>query len=511
MQNQQTNLTEIRLENFDIQLFLTKPLSRKSGVPLFRQIYENIRQAILSRRLKIGTQMPPTRYLAKEMKVSRSTLVNAFELLISEGYLVGKAGSGTFVARELPDDLLQARTSISEILPNDKAARTISQRGKNLTETEIVFSEATNKPRAFGLGLTEIESFPAHIWKRIVARLLRDSSWKFKDYAEQFGIQGYPPLRVAISKYLGASRGVICSPEQVIIVSGSQQGLDLASRVLLDKGDQVWIEDPNYKGALGALIGAEASIIPVSLDTEGISVQKGEKLAKNARAAFVTPSHQFPLGTVMSLSRRLELLEWAKQNSAWIIEDDYDSEFRYDGKPLSALQGLAGRDNRVIYIGTFSKVLFSSLRLGYLIVPSDLVHSFVKAMLFTSFHAPALEQLVLSDFINEGHFGRHIRKMRQLYADRQKFLVSEIKRELGEYLEISRKEAGMHLIGWLKNGLRDKTVAEKALENNVNVAPLSFYCLNEKLPDGLILGYTGINKDEIRRAVKRLRDVLRNF
>ncbi|MEZ5424845.1 MAG: PLP-dependent aminotransferase family protein [Pyrinomonadaceae bacterium] len=491
------------LENFDIHLFLTEPLVRGDRVPLFRQIYRNIRQAILSRRLKTGSQMPPTRYLARELNVSRSTLINAFELLISEGYLVGKPGAGTFVAGELPDGLLLAGMRELDFSSLDKTDRNISERGRKTAEAEIVFSDSSEKSRAFGHSLTETEQFPMHIWKRIIARLLRKDQRKFTEYIDRFGIQGYPPLRRAISKYLGASRGLVCSPDQIIITTGSQQGLDLSSRVLLDNGDRAWVEDPNYKGSLGALTAGGVRIVPVPLDAEGIDVKAGKKLAGDARAAFVTPSHQFPLGTVMSFSRRLELLKWADHNSAWIIEDDYDSEFRYDGKPFPALQGLdAGK--RVIYIGTFSKALFSSIRLGYLVVPADLVHSFVKMLLFTSFHAPVLEQLVLTDFINQGHFGRHIRKMRKLYAARQKFLVDEINRELGDHLEVRPTETGMHLIAWLKKGLSDAEIARKAREKDVNLAPLSFYCLKEKLPDGLILGFAGTDEKEIRRGVRRL-------
>ncbi len=497
---------KFQLENFDIQLFLTTPLVHRSETPLFQQIYKNIRQAILSRRLKVGSHMPPTRYLAKELKVSRSTLINAFELLISEGYLVGKQGAGTFVANEIPDDLLLLRRSSLDISSYDKHARNISQRGRNLTEVKLVFSEWSVRPKALGLGLTETEQFPIHIWKRIIAKLLRKSSWKFTEYMNHFDIQGYSPLREAISKYLGASRGVICSPEQIIIVTGSQQGLNLAAQVLLDKGDKAWLEDPCYPGYLGVMTAAEAKIVPVPLDEEGIDVKEGKRLANDARVALVTPSHQFPMGTVMSLSRRLELLRWSKQNSAWIIEDDYDSEFRYDGKPISALQGL-DTDNRVIYTGTFSKVLFSSLRIGYMVVPPDLIHPFAQALLFNSFHAPVLEQLVLTDFINEGHFGRHIRKMRKLYAKRQQILIDEINQHLSEYLEIFPEKAGMHLIATLKNNLRDIEIAKKALENNVTVAPLSFYCLKEKLPDGLILGYSGINQAQIKRGVKKLHAV----
>lgn len=490
-------------KNFDFELILNRSNVRKSETPLFEQIYENIRQAILSRRLRVGTKIPSTRLLAKELKVSRNTVLNAFEQLFAEGYLITKKGSGTYVAEKLPDDLLQARNESFDSKPHQKTLRKISERGKKLAKTKVAFSANDKKPRAFQTGFTAHDKFPMNIWTRIITRNLRKSSGKLQEYLDYREIHGYFPLREAISKYLASSRGVVCEPEQIIIVSGSQQGLDLAARVLLDKGDEVLIEDPNYKGALGALLAAEAKIIPVPLDAEGIDLAAAQRISKNSRAAFVTPSHHFPLGTVMSLSRRLELLEWANRNGTWIVEDDYDSEFRYDGKPFPALYGLDGND-RVIYSGTFSKVMFPSLRLGYLVVPPDLVNAFAKALLFTTVHAPVLEQVALTDFINEGHFGRHIRRMRKLYAERQDLLVNEIQDKLSDFLEVEKDNAGMSLVAWLKKDVRDVKVAEVALRKGVYISPLSLYCLNEKLPNGLVLGYTGFSKKEVREGIKRL-------
>jgi GntR family transcriptional regulator/MocR family aminotransferase len=468
---------------------------------LFQQIYEGLRQAILSHRLRVGAQMPSTRALAKDLKVSRNTVMSVYDQLIAEGFLQGKRGAGTFVAEDISDELLAVRNTKT---PNNSASsRQIARRGKVFFETSFSFTNQPHKPRAFQTGFSAIDEFPIEIWTRIASRRLRKMPRSRLDYCET---QGYPPLREEIAKYLASSRGVLCEAEQVIIVAGSQQGLDLTARVLLDVGDEAWIEDPNYVGAKGALLAAGAKLIPVPLDSEGLDVKTGIKLSQNARLAYVTPSHQFPLGVVMSLSRRLELLEWANQNSAWIVEDDYDSEFRYEGKPLMALQGL-DNDNRVIYIGTFSKVLFPSLRLGYLVVPPDLVGIFTNALSFIAYHAPMLEQVVLTDFMREGYFGRHIRRMKNFYAERQKVLRTAINEHLNEYLEVEKDVAGMHLVAWLKNDLNDREIAEKALKFGVYTPPMSFYCTHEKLRDGLLLGYTGISPTEILTGVKRLREM----
>jgi GntR family transcriptional regulator/MocR family aminotransferase len=310
-------------------------------------------------------------------------------------------------------------------------------------------------------------------------------------------------LREAIAAYLSTGRGVRCTAEQVIVVAGSQQGLDLAARVLLDQDDPVWIEDPCYPGAYGGLLGAGASIVPVPLDGEGLDVAAGMSRCPQARLVFVTPSHQFPLGVTMSLKRRLELLEWAYRVNAWILEDDYDSEYRYTGRPLAALQGL-DRENRVIYLGTFSKIMFPALRLAYLVVPSDLVEAFYAARLFTTMLPPLLEQAALAEFIAGGHFARHIRRMRALYAERQAALVEAARRELAGLLDVQPAEAGMHLVGWLPDDVNDRIASQRATEYSVDAFPLSTCCLEATRRGALLLGYTAVNDQEIKRGVSRL-------
>lgn len=492
-------------EKFSLELFLSESISRKNGASLFQQIYGELRQAILSNRLRAGVRLPSTRLLAKDLKVSRNTVLAVYEQLIAEGYLQGKARAGTFVTENIPAELLETRKAKSAV--QSTASRQVARRGRAFSETSYWFTSVPEKPRAFQMGFTAVDEFPLEIWARITSRTLRTMPRSRFDYAEH---QGYPPLREEIAKYLTASRGVRCDASQIIIVAGSQQGLDLIARVLLDEGDEAWIEDPQYNGAKGALLGAGAKLIHVPLDSEGIDVEQGERLSKKPRLAYVTPSHQCPLGIVMSLSRRLQLLEWANKNSAWIVEDDYDSEFRYEGKPLMALQGLDD-NNRVIYIGTFSKVLFPSLRLGYLVVPHDLVEIFTSALSFTLFHAPMIEQVVLTDFMREGHFGRHIRRMRNFYGERQKFLRNVIKENLDAFLEVEEFAAGMHLVAWLKENLNDRKVAEKALEYGILTPPLSFYCSNAKLRDALIFGYTGISSTDTLKGVKRLRKMFENY
>lgn len=281
------------------------------------------------------------------------------------------------------------------------------------------------------------------------------------------------------------------------------------ARVLLDPGDAVWIEDPGYTGASGGFLGSGARIIPVPVDKEGLNVSAGVARFADARLAFVTPSHQFPLGTTTTLNRRLELLKWARQTNAWILEDDYDSEYRYTGRPLAALQGI-DREDRVIYLGTFSKVMFPALRLGYLIVPLDLVEAFRAARKFSIQHPPLLEQVALAGFISEGHFTRHIRRMRSLYFERQRVLIQAAQNELTGLLEVEPAEAGMHLIGWLPGGVDDISASRKAAEHGVDATPLSAYKIEASLPGALLLGYAGIDKREIEEGVQRLAQALQS-
>jgi GntR family transcriptional regulator/MocR family aminotransferase len=296
-------------------------------------------------------------------------------------------------------------------------------------------------------------------------------------------------------------------PEQVIVVSGSQQALDLSARVLLDPGDAVWVEDPGYMGARGALSGAGARLVPVPVDEEGLEVAKGIEREPGARLACVTPSHQYPLGVTMSLGRRLELLGWAGRSGAWVIEDDYDSEYRYTGRPLEALQGL-DTGGRVLYVGTFSKVLFPALRLGYLVVPPDLVDAFASARELTDRHPPTVEQAVLAGFIDEGHFVRHLRRMRALYARRQAALVEEAAHELPGLLDVGPAAAGLHLVGWLPEGEDDREASRRAANRGVEAPPVSLYGAELRVRGGLMLGYAAVAEREMRGGVRRLAEAL---
>jgi GntR family transcriptional regulator/MocR family aminotransferase len=317
---------------------------------------------------------------------------------------------------------------------------------------------------------------------------------------------GYLPLREAIAAHVTVSRQVHCKPDQIMIVPGSQGALDLASRMLINSGDSVWMEDPGYPGARGAFLGSGAHIIPVPVDHEGLVVDMGVARAPNARLVYLTPSHQFPLGVTMSLSRRLTLLDWAKRANAYILEDDYDSEFRFAGRPLSSLQGLDDSD-RVIYIGTFSKVLFPSMRIGYMILPPPLVDPFLKVRRLIDIHTTMLEQAVLADIIMEGHFTRHLRRMRTLYAERRNALL-EAAKDLP--LEIHSPEAGIHCVGWLPDGMDDLLLAARAADYDLDLTPVSSFSMEPLARKGLLLGYGAYSVKEIKSGIRRLRALLQS-
>lgn len=488
------------------------PLDASSPMPLYRQLYEWMRQAILAGQLGPGAKLPSTRVLAAELHISRNTVLNAFAQLLAEGYLEGKLGAGTYVSRTLPEELLHAKprnASQPQVTPKERA---LSRRGAMLLATPAmphpVIASQWGIGRAFLSGIPALDHFPREVWARLQTRQWQRTSYDILlGYGEP---AGYHPLREAIAAYLGTARGVRCTVDQVIVVSGSQQGIDLTARVLLNEGDAAWIEEPGYPGTRGALLGAGARLIPVPVDGDGLDVAAGIARCSGARLASVTPSHQFPLGVTMSLSRRLALLDWASRASAWVLEDDYDSEYRYGSRPLAALQGL-DRAGRVIYLGTFSKVLFPALRLGYLVVPPDLVTAFTQAHVFTTQHAPILDQAVLADFITEGHFARHIRRMRTLYEQRQRVLVEAASHELDGLLNVSPANAGMHLVGWLPEGVDEWAAARRAAAHDVDVLPLATYSLGSAQRGGLLLGYAGVGEREIHDGVRRLATALKNL
>ncbi len=483
-------------------------LHTSSSQPLYQQIYQSLRIAILAGQLKGGTRLPSTRALAEELGASRSTVINAFDQLLAEGYIYGVHGSGTYVARVLPEELLHTATSASRRDYVPAQAGALSRRGaalSGLPEPPVPDRPAPTHGHTFPVGLPAVDEFPHKLWGQLLARCWRHAAPGLLDYQHP---AGYSLLREAIAAHVAVARGVRCDAGQVIVTAGSQQALALAAQVLLDPGDAAWIEDPGYMGARAALLAAGAHLIPTPIDAAGLDLAAGRARCPNPRLVYVTPSHQFPLGVTMSLARRLALLEWADIAGAWVLEDDYDSEFHYGGRPLAALQGLDST-GRVIYIGTFSKVLFPALRLGYLIVPPALMDAFIRARSAVGTHSPVLEQAALAEFMREGHFARHIRRMRALYAERQAILLDAAARDLAGMLDLQPAATGMHLLGWLPDGMDDQVAAERADAVGVRVLPLSWLRIEPAERGALLLGYAAANEREMRAGVKRLAGALR--
>jgi len=469
---------------------------RSRNVPAYRWLYESLRAEILGGGLHPGMRLPSTRDLSVQHGLARGTIVNAFEQLKSEGYIDGSVGSGTYVSKVLPERLLQV---VSEQLPRPTVRGNRQLAVSDYARKTKLFGGYENRPiRAFRANLPALNLFPITLWTKITMRCLRRISTR-----QLMGCNplGYEPLRQAIAEYLGVSRGVECTPEQVAVVSGVQEGLDLAARLLLQPGDQVCVENPGYPGAALAFQAFGAKIFAAGVDDQGINLP--QLPSRNVRLIYVTPGHQFPLGTTMSLARRLELLEWAKKSRAMIFEDDYDSEYRYSGRPIPALQGL-DKSESVLYAGSFSKVLFPALRLGYVVVPAGLIHYFEAMQSLTVRHVPLLEQLVLTDFITEGHFGRHVRRMREVYAERLSVLLEEARLKLAGSLEVSPVEAGLQTVAWLCGRIDAESAAVAAAQRNVDVTPLNRYSQGTLAREGLQLGFAALDVKEILRGVREL-------
>ncbi len=471
---------------------LLLPLDFDARDPLHRQIYDGVRSGILVGRFAAGMRLPSSRVLAAELGVARNTVVRAFDQLTAEGYVGARGSGGTRVRAAFPDSLISVNAS-----RRAKPGRT----GAPTAPPDV-------DAAPFALGMPAIDAFPSTIWARLTAR-----RWRTRGvFLGHSSPAGDASLRNAIAAYVTSARGARCTPEQILIVSGAQQALDLAARVLVEQGDEVWMEDPGYPGARAALEGAGARVIPVPVDGEGMNIEAGRRLAAGARLAYVTPSHQFPLGTIMSASRRLALLTWARHVGGWVLEDDYDSEFRYAGRPIPCLQGLdteRGGPGRVLYLGTFSKTLSPALRLGYLIAPDELVDAFRAARAVAGGHSPTLEQGVLADFIGEGHYVRHVRRVRALCAERQQALLAALAMEIGDAIEVEPDAAGLHLVGWLAPRASDRLAAAAALRDGVDVTPLSRYSAVAPKRGALLLGYAAFDEGAMRDGARRLARALR--
>ena len=483
-------------------------IDSRSSAPLHRQVYEEVRSAILTGRLAAGSRVPSTRALAHSLGISRATVTQSYEQLLAEGYLQAATGSGTFVARHLPDDLLRP-AAVRQVLPAGQSTRRtirLSRYGKSVAEAELYEPAGAEPLISFKYGRPALDKFPLPLWRRLLARHCRAGEPARLDYAADS--LGYRPLREAISRYLGRARAVQCEPSQVIIVGGSQQAIDLITRVLVDRGETVAIEDPGYLGARRAFLAQGARLWPAPVDESGLVVERlRARSSVEPRLVYVTPSHQFPTGAVLSLPRRLELLAWAEETGATIVEDDYDSEYRYSGRPLPALQGL-DRSGSVIYVGTFSKVLFPALRVGYLVAPANLTRVLGRAKWLVDRQPPAFEQGALTDFINEGHLDRHIRRMRTLYDQRRQTLVRALQQHLGDHVTILGENAGMHLLARIRTELADAEVVRRAEQVDVGLASAQPNYLKDRRAGEFVFGYAALSERKIKEGVRRLAGAL---
>jgi GntR family transcriptional regulator/MocR family aminotransferase len=477
-------------------------IDRKSPAPLHKQIYDAYRGAILRGDLRPGQQIPSSRVLTNELEVSRFPVLNAYAQLLAEGYFESRMGAGTFVSASLPEQLMSVESPIAPPVHIPSGPRPVAERSFRYPKFER--SYVLRGWGAFGVHQPAFDQFPFQIWSRLVTHHSQTPIARAIHHIDPRGSEGF---REEICAYLRTARGVKCETDQIMVVSGSQQALDITARVLFDPGSKVWVEEPGYNLERIVLAAAGCHLCPVPIDGEGIDVSAGIKKYRKARAAFVTPSHQYPLGSTMSASRRLQLLNWAQTSGAWVIEDDYDSEYRYESQPIASLQGLDA-NARVIYIGTFSKVLFPSLRIGYIVIPPDLVERFIAVRFAMDIFPPYLYQEVLADFMRLGHFGRHIRRMRQLYRERRTALVKSLRDEFGDTIEIHGAEAGMHFVMTLPNIASDRQIASIAAKEKMWLLPLS-PCYSGKDPrQGFIMGFGSMPANQMARSVRKLRTIL---
>jgi GntR family transcriptional regulator/MocR family aminotransferase len=464
---------------------------------LQQQIYGGVRRAILDGVLQPGTRVPSSRALAADLRVSRTTSLLALEQLVAEGYLTARPGSGTFVALELPDDLPQALGSRPSRAPRHPP---LSRRGKALAAAPPPSRRLPGPPRPFRIGVPAVDLFPVGLWSQLWTRRLRSATPSQLDYGESAGL---PALREAIADHVRTARGTQCDPDQVFVVSGAQRAMELLCQLLLDPGDEAWMEEPGYPGARCALVAAGARIRPVRVDEDGLDVEAGARRSPRARLVYVTPSHQFPLGVPMSLPRRLALLQWAGAAGAWVIEDDYDSEFRHGARPIPCLHGL-DVDGRVVYVGSFAKTLFPALRLGFMIVPHDLRDDMLAVRRASEAHPPRLDQAVLADFMLGGHYQRHLRRVRSAYHERLEALEHAVERSCAGVLRLRPVRTGLHAVAEVVDA-DTRRVCEAAASRGVEVMPLSAYYFGRAhAPNALVLGFGGARADSIEDGMERL-------
>jgi GntR family transcriptional regulator / MocR family aminotransferase len=485
-------------------------IRRSRRTPLGEQLYDAIRAAVLQGDLAPGTRLPSTRELADAEGVARNTALRVYARLLEEGYLVGRHGAGTFVAPALPDAALASLHADQTRRLAPRRGPRLSARGRRLAPLVPSWAaEGTPLPYDFRYGRPSFDDFPHRAWRRLLGRCLRGYSVRSMDYGAPAGL---PELREAVARYVSHARAVACRPEQVVIVHGSQQALHLAAEVLLDPGDRVLVEEPGYPGATVAFHAAGATLVPGPVGPEGLDVAALGARTRGVRLVYVTPSHQFPTGVVMTLGRRLALLAWAERTGAWIFEDDYDSDFRFGTWPVESLQGL-DRRGCVVYAGTFSKVLFPALRLGYLVLPEPLVAPFVAAKALADTGTAGLEQQALALFLREGHFVGHLRRARARNAARRATLLAALATHLGGRIDVLGANAGVHVMLGLRGVpvAHEPRIVARAAAAGVGVySPAPFFLAPERRREAaLLLGYASLSPEQIRRGVARLAAVIR--
>lgn len=477
---------------------------RKADASLFRWVYDEIRTAIVDGKLQAGARLPSSRELARQEKISRGIVVAAFEQLAAEGYIECVVGSGSFVRRVPPEPTSDARPMRPTKRIEGSQLR-LSKRGQCLAQQPYPKLRSNRYAETFHLDHPALDLFPLKMWSRIAARRLRRARPELLVHGDGLG---FPPLRAAIASHVASTRGVRCSAEQIVITSGTQQSLDLIARLLLDHRDPVWIEDPAYPGASALFRAVGAEVIGIPVDGEGLQWAGGRSRRRAGRMVYVTPGCQFPLGITMSLPRRRALLEWAHRENAWIFEDDYDGAFCFSGRPLAALQSLDPAGN-VIYSNSFNKLLFPGLRLAFLVVPPRLAGAVAAARSVVERFPSVPFQATLCDFITEGQFAQHVRRMRDVYAARLDTLVRSARAELGGLLELRAPHGGLQVVGWLPAAIDDSEAARAAAEHGIDSSPLSALRVHRPLPGGLVLGVTAAGERAIRLAVRRLGHALR--
>ncbi|MDN5289098.1 MAG: hypothetical protein JWR38_5372 [Mucilaginibacter sp.] len=486
-------------------------IDRESKIPLSRQLYEGIRMAILHKQIRPGQRLPSSRTLAEDIGLSRNIVLLAYEQLTLEGYLTGSVGNGSFVSADAYTSFTEFTSAKKKII-TPESVNTEPERDFNPGyEVSDMYADresikAIVKP--FQNPVPALDHFPYRNWAKCASKIFRSLEFLQLSYDDA---QGYYPLREAIAAYLRINRALICEPEQIIITYGTQQALNLIASIIIKKGDQFWIEDPGYINAKLAFQHAGGNPCFVPVTKNGLDLDYAKQNYPNARLAFITPSHQFPLGGSFPIAKRLQLLDWAAKNRMWVIEDDYDSELRYAAKPIPSLQGM-DRHKRVIYTGTFSKVLFPGLRIGYLVLPDEQTTKvFKQAKAFADRQNSITDQLILNDFMREGYHSTHLRKMRVLYKKRQDHLVELIRKHGEDIISAEKQGSGMHIIAWLRQDINDQEISTILNRSGVINLPLSLYSNKFKHPPALVLGYTAFNEQKNQEAVLKMMTVIKDY